>query len=65
MRTLGAVMLNHYIRKLRHLEEVEQQPFSWVITSVDSIKIVSDGMLLEGTVEPFKENQRLVLKPLS
>jgi hypothetical protein len=65
LRRFGSMALDRFIHKLKRIEKVDSAPFAWVIISVDAVKIVNDGVLLEGIAEPFEPNLPLVLKPLS
>ena len=64
LREFGTSVLDSYVKVLAELDSIEKQTTTWVLTKVESVKIVPDGILLEGCAEIFLPERAPELRSL-
>ena len=60
----GTAVLSSYIERILNVSTPERGPKQWVLTSVRKALISSEGIVLEGTAEPFDIKRAPVPAPL-
>jgi hypothetical protein len=58
-RELGSAMLEAYFKKMAAISGAKQEPYRWVIATLDAVVEDDNGLELQGRAVPFDSNKYL------